>query len=76
LASMNSAGGSFALTGSSNGRVTGTFTMVEASPAIIGPSLNLQGAVSNDTISGQWTLGSGVADCTGNGSFTMHPTVG
>lgn len=74
LASMNSAGGSFTVTGSSDGWVTGTFTMAEASPAIIGPDLGLQGAVRNDTISGQWTLSSGIGDCTGNGSFTIHPT--
>jgi hypothetical protein len=74
LASTNGAGGSFIATGSSNGWVTGSFAMSWASPAIIGPAIDLQGTVSNNTISGQWTLRSSGATCNGSGSFTMHPT--
>jgi hypothetical protein len=73
FASPTSETGTFALSGNFNGNVTGTFGMM-ISTMLPAPQTNnvltLQGAVSNNTISGTWTL-TGVSGCTGNGSFTV-----
>jgi len=55
--------------------VAGTFGMSIASPAVVGPALGLQGALTRATITGTWRLGSGVAACSGNGTFVMQPSV-
>lgn len=50
------------------------FGLLMASPAIIGPSLNLQGSLSDGKISGTWNTSSGAQSCNGNGTFTMQPS--
>jgi hypothetical protein len=50
------------------------FGMSMVSPAIIGPSLNLQGSLSDGKISGTWNTSSGAQSCNGNGTFTMQPS--
>lgn len=66
--------GSFTATGSSNGWVTGTFTMTQIAFNVGGVDLSLQGSTSNGAISGQWTVSGLVPPCNGSGSFTMQPT--
>ncbi len=61
--------GSFGLAGDFNGNVTGTFGMTIQSATPSGNTLTLNGAVTNNQITGNWTLtGTG---CTGSGTFTM-----
>ena len=62
--------GSFSLAGNFNGNVTGSFGMTINSTNPVGDTLTLHGAVSGNTISGQWTL-SGTG-CTGTGTFSMN----
>ncbi|MFZ0417299.1 MAG: hypothetical protein WAM04_04290 [Candidatus Sulfotelmatobacter sp.] len=66
--------GSFTLVGNSNGKVTGMFGMVIATPNINGPALNLQGTLSGSTISGRWTA-SAIGGCSANGTFTIQPAM-
>ena len=73
LAVLNSAGGSFSISGSSNGSISGAFTMEEALANVGGPYLSLQGTLTNRMISGTWNLSGLVPPCSGNGSFTMQP---
>jgi hypothetical protein len=69
--------GSFNVTGSSNGKVAGTFGMIEALNNVGGPELTLQGTLRNGMISGTWSVSGLVPPCSGNGSFTIAPkTVG
>jgi hypothetical protein len=66
--------GSFALSGNSNGNVTGTLGMTITTEFPGGATqnvLNLQGNVSGNTITGTWTL-TGVSGCSGNGTFTIN----
>jgi hypothetical protein len=65
--------GSFALMGNFNGNVTGTFEMT-ITTMFPGTNnvLTLQGTVTGNTISGNWTLTGGTG-CTGNGTFTIQP---
>jgi hypothetical protein len=66
--------GSFTLSGNSNGNVAGTFgmTITTAFPGAATQNvLTLQGSVSGNTISGNWTL-TGVSGCSGNGTFTIN----
>jgi hypothetical protein len=74
LAVPKAAGGSFTVTGSSNGKVAGTFGMIEALNNVGGPELTLQGTLSNGTISGTWRVSGLVPPCSGNGLFTIAPT--
>ena len=61
--------GSFALTGTANGNVTGSYQMTIQSGSPSGNVLTLNGTVNGGTITGTWTLtGTG---CTGNGTFTV-----
>ncbi len=62
--------GNFSLAGNFNGNVTGSFGMTINSTNPVGDTLTLNGAVSGNTISGQWTL-SGTG-CTGSGTFSMN----
>ena len=66
--------GSFTLSGDSNGNVVGAFGMTITT---IFPSANnvltLNGVVSGGTITGTWTA-SGLAGCSGNGTFTINPS--
>ena len=66
--------GSFSLTGNSNGKIIGTFGMVIATPNINGPMLTLKGTVNGSTISGTWTASS-TGGCSGNGTFTLTPSM-
>lgn len=62
--------GSFGLAGNFNGDVSGAFAMTIQSASPSGNTLTLNGTVSNNQITGTWTLtGPG---CTGNGTFTMN----
>jgi hypothetical protein len=65
--------GTFALSGNTNGNVTGTFGMAIVSGAPTATLTLANGQVANNTISGTWTL-SGTGTCTGNGTFTMNPS--
>ena len=50
----------------------GTFGMSMASPDVGGPTMNLQGILSNGTISGTWRASEVLQPCGGNGTFTMQ----
>jgi hypothetical protein len=64
--------GSFGLSGTFNGNVTGTFGMNISTTSSTGTNqLALQGAVNGNTITGTWTL-SGATGCSGNGNFTIN----
>lgn len=63
--------GTFVLSGNFNGNVSGQFGMSVLSGNPGGNTLTLTGAVSGNTISGNWTL-SGGSGCTGRGTFTMN----
>jgi len=61
--------GSFTLSGTFNGNVTGKFQFNVLSGMPAGNTLTLSGTANGRTISGTWTLnGTG---CTGSGTFTM-----
>jgi hypothetical protein len=62
--------GSFGLTGNFNGNVSGAFGMNISATNDPSDVLTLQGTVSNNKITGTWTL-AGSASCSGNGTFTM-----
>ncbi len=68
--SGTTATGSFSLSGNFNGNVTGSYGMTLTSGTPVGNQLVLQGAVTNNTITGTWTLTGGTG-CTGSGNFTM-----
>ncbi|MGC2271917.1 MAG: hypothetical protein WA539_08025, partial [Candidatus Sulfotelmatobacter sp.] len=67
LSGESGAGGSFA-------PASEAFGMSMVSPAIIGPSLNLQGTLSDGKISGTWSTSSGAQSCNGSGIFTIQPS--
>ena len=62
--------GSFALSGNSNGNVTGKFGFNVQSGSPSGNTLILSGTANGNTISGTWTLTGGTG-CSGSGSFNM-----
>jgi hypothetical protein len=62
--------GSFVLSGNFNGNITGAFQLVILSGTPSGNTLTLQGTVTNNTITGTWTL-TGTGGCTGSGTFTV-----
>jgi hypothetical protein len=69
-----SATGSFTVTGNMNGVTTGSFAMNIVSGASNSNGTNqllLQGTLTNNSISGNWTLSGTGAGCTGSGTFTM-----
>jgi hypothetical protein len=65
--------GGFTLGGNFNGVTTGTFTLTvqSAKAGSNGNTLVLQGTVSNNTVSGTWTLSGTGSGCSGSGTFTM-----
>jgi len=69
--SGSTATGGFTLTGNSGGVVTGNFELTIQSGAPSGNVLTLQGTLTNNTISGTWSLTGVTQGCTGNGNFTM-----
>ncbi|HEX8925379.1 MAG TPA: hypothetical protein VF786_06275 [Terriglobales bacterium] len=64
------ANGGFTLSGNFNGNVNGALTLVVQSNTSPTNTLNLNGTVQNNNISGTWTLVGG-SGCTGAGNFTM-----
>lgn len=65
--------GSFGLSGTFSGNVSGTFQMTisEAPSGGTTNQLSLQGTVTGNTITGTWTLTGGTG-CTGNGTFSIN----
>lgn len=53
----------------------GTFGMSMAAENVGGPTLSLQGTLSSGRISGTWSASSLVPPCSGNGTFTIQPSV-
>jgi hypothetical protein len=65
--------GGFIVSGNLNGVTSGGFQMnIQSTPGGGNNSLNLQGTVNNNTITGTWTLAGTTSGCTGTGSFTMN----
>jgi hypothetical protein len=62
--------GSFTLSGTLGGSVTGKFGLVVQSGSPVGNTLKLSGTANGNTVSGTWTLTGGTG-CTGSGLFTM-----
>ena len=63
--------GAFTLTGTTNGVSNGGFQMtIQSVPP--GNTLTLNGTLTNNTISGTWTLAGVMSGCNGSGSFTMN----
>ncbi len=72
FASGSSATGGFVLSGNQNGVTSGGFQMNIQSTGSSSNMLTLQGTVSNNTISGTWTLSGTTSGCSGSGAFTMN----
>lgn len=69
FATASSESGSFTLSGTFNGNVTGSFGFTAQSASPAGSMLSLNGTANGNTVTGTWTLtGTG---CSGNGTFTM-----
>jgi hypothetical protein len=68
--SGGSESGSFILSGTFSGNVTGKFNLVVQSGSPAGNTLTLSGTANGNTIAGTWTLTGGTG-CTGSGLFTM-----
>jgi hypothetical protein len=60
---------SFILSGNFMGSVTGAFQLTVKSGNPSGDTLTLQGTVTNNTISGTWTLVGINSGCSGSGNF-------
>ena len=67
--------GSFTVSANSNGFTSGGFQMT-IQPASSSDVLNLQGTVSNNMITGNWTLSGATPGCDGSGNFTMNKDSG
>ena len=61
---------SFVLSGNFNGSVSGAFQLMIKSGNPSGNTMNLQGMVKNNTITGTWTLTGINSGCSGSGNFT------
>ncbi len=75
FSSSTSATGGFTLSGTTNGVTSGGFQMtVQSGPAGTPGNniLTLQGTLSNNTVTGTWTLTGIAGGCTGSGTFTMN----
>jgi hypothetical protein len=72
FASGSTATGGFTLSGNQNGVTSGGFQMNIQSTGSTDNLLSLQGAVSNNTISGTWVLSGTTSGCSGSGNFTMN----
>ena len=72
FASGTTATGGFTLSGTLKGVTSGGFQMNIQSTDNNNNQLSLQGAINNDTISGNWTLTGTTAGCSGSGTFTMN----
>ncbi|PYV47525.1 MAG: hypothetical protein DMG92_16165 [Acidobacteria bacterium] len=74
FASGSTATGGFVLSGNQNGVTSGGFQMNIQSTGSTNNLLTLQGTVSNNTISGNWSLSGATSGCSGSGQFTMNKT--
>jgi len=72
FASGATATGGFTLSGNLNGVMSGGFLMNIQSTGNSDNLLTLQGTVSNNTISGTWSLSGTTSGCSGSGQFTMN----
>ena len=72
FASGSTATGGFTLSGNLNGVTSGGFQMNIQSSGSSSNLLTLQGTVSNNTISGTWSLSGTTSGCSGSGQFTMN----
>ena len=72
FASGSTATGGFTLSGNLNGVTSGGFQMNIQSTGSSNNLLTLIGTVSNNTISGNWTLSGTTSGCSGSGQFTMN----
>jgi hypothetical protein len=72
FASGSTATGGFTLSGNQNGVTSGGFQMNVQSTGSSNNLLTLQGTVSNNTISGNWSLSGATSGCSGSGTFTMN----
>jgi len=72
FASGSTATGGFTLSGNLNGVTSGGFQMNIQSTGSSTNLLTLQGTVSNNTISGTWSLSGTTSGCSGSGQFTMN----
>ena len=70
--SGTTATGGFTLSGNLNGVTSGGFQMNIQSTGSSSNLLTLQGTVSNNTISGTWSLSGTTSGCSGSGQFTMN----
>jgi hypothetical protein len=70
--SGTTATGGFTLSGNLNGVTSGGFQMNIQSMGSSTNLLTLQGTVSNNTISGTWSLSGTTSGCSGSGQFTMN----
>lgn len=70
--SGTTATGGFTLSGNLNGVTSGGFLMNIQSTGSSNNLLTLQGTVSNNTISGTWSLSGTTSGCSGSGQFTMN----
>jgi hypothetical protein len=71
FAAGSTATGGFTLSGNQNEVTSGGFQMNVQSTESTNNSLTLQGTVSNNVISGTWSLSGTTSGCSGNGTFTM-----
>jgi hypothetical protein len=72
FASGSTATGGFTLSGNLNGVTSGGFQMNIQSTGSSSNLLTLQGTVSNNTISGTWSVSGTTSGCSGSGQFTMN----
>lgn len=70
--SGSTATGGFTLSGNQNGVTSGGFQMNIQSTGSANNVLTLQGTVSNNTITGTWSLTGTTSGCSGSGEFTMN----
>src|ERR1700687_5711555 len=66
------ASGGFTLSGNFNGVTSGTLELMVQSSSTTKNILTLNGTVSNNTVTGTWTLTGSTSGCTGAGNFTMQ----
>ena len=67
--------GTFTITGSSNGKVSGKFHYIVMSTGVEVNTITLDGTVKDGQITGNWTVSGATANCTGFGTFTMNPVI-
>jgi len=69
--STSSETGGLMLSGNTNGVTSGNFEFTVQSSNPSGNVLTMTGMLSNNTITGSWTLSGVTAGCSGSGNFTM-----